>query len=352
VLPHRGGGGETYVDMLDRMQGFEHQRFYLSAGRSPMSGLSSIPVRWPWLAARLRATDLVHTHGDMASMIVLPLLRMRPAVMTAQGMHLLRRATGPRRELAAHAVRAVASASRAVICSSASEFDDLAVLVRPRDGEKLRVIPNGIDAPPPVEESERRLVREELGVGPEVVLGLFVGQLEERKAPLLAASAATQVHAAGIPFVLAVAGDGPQAAELQRLTGDAVRFLGYRSDVQRLLKAADVFVQPSEREGMSFALLEAMAHGLAVVASDGPGNPEAVGDAGLLFGAGDEAALVAALKRLGSEPMLRTVLGQSARARALERFGPDRFIAATEAVYLESLGSLMVPDRAAGGARA
>ncbi len=95
VLPHPGGGAETYIGMLERLPGFTHQRFYLSSGRSPARALTSIPARWPRLAARVRATDLVHTHGDVASTIALPLVRERPAVVTTHGLHLVRRAQGP-----------------------------------------------------------------------------------------------------------------------------------------------------------------------------------------------------------------------------------------------------------------
>jgi glycosyltransferase involved in cell wall biosynthesis len=88
---------------------------------------------------------------------------------------------------------------------------------------------------------------------------------------------------------------------------------------------------------MSFALLEAMGYGLAILAADGPGNPEAVGDAGLLFATGDQAALIEAMTQLGSEPGLRASLGASASARMRDQFSPARFLDATKAVYLQSL---------------
>ena len=352
VLPHRGGGGETYIDLLERMPGFAHERFYLSTGRSPASALVSIPRRWPALVARLRVADLLHVHGDVASAIVLPLLRRRPAVVTTQGLHLLRRARGVRRRAVSRAMRTVASAARAVICSSVAERDELAHIVHPRDARKLQVIYNATVPPAPGDPVDRLAVREQLGVGADCVLGLFAGQLEARKAPLLAAAAAAQLDAAGLPFVLAVAGDGPQAGELQPFADrGAIRLLGHRDDLPRLLRAADIFVQPSEREGMSFVLLEAMAHGLAVVAADGAGNPEALGEAGLLFPAGDEPALVAALSELAGDPARRERLGTQAAARVAEHFDLGRFLAETEAVYSAALG-FREPGRGAGGSPA
>ncbi len=98
--------------------------------------------------------------------------------------------------------------------------------------------------------------------------------------------------------MLLVAGDGPQADEVAGLASRAIRPLGFRRDVDRLLVAADIFVLPSTREGLSFAVLEAMAQGLALVVSDGPGNPEAVGDSGIVVPAGDVDAWAAALAAL------------------------------------------------------
>lgn len=338
ILPHQGGGGETYIDMLERLSGFEHERFYLSAGRTPASALTSIPGRWSRLVSRADTADLLHTHGDVVSTIVRPLLRGRSAVMTTHGLNLLRRVSGVQRLLMIKAMRSVVAACRAVICTSATERDELAPLLRESHYQKLRVIRNGIDPPPLVDEGHRSAIRDELRLEPGAVLGLSTGRLEPNKTPLLGARAAIRIRAAGLPFILAFAGDGPDLQSLQSLAGDAVRVLGYRSDVPRLLAAADLLVHTSEREGMSYALLEAMAQGLAIVAADGLGTPEVVGDAGLLFSVGDEDALVRALRTLASDIPLRTSLGAKARARALGLFSATRFLEATEAVYLDALG--------------
>src|SRR5207248_4687947 len=100
--------------------------------------------------------------------------------------------------------------------------------------------------------------------------------------------------AAGAPVTLLVAGEGPLAGAVERQAGDGVRPLGRRDDPEALLAATDALVMPSRREGMSMAVLEAMGRGVAVVVSDGAGNPETVGDAGLVTPAGDEAALAEA----------------------------------------------------------
>ena len=99
ILPHRGGGAETYIDILERLPGFEHARAPLSAGPSPAAAAASIPVRWPRAARAATRADLVHVHGDVTAILALVLLRGRPAVFTTHGLHLLRRAEGARLSL-------------------------------------------------------------------------------------------------------------------------------------------------------------------------------------------------------------------------------------------------------------
>jgi glycosyltransferase involved in cell wall biosynthesis len=131
-----------------------------------------------------------------------------------------------------------------------------------------------------------------------------------------------------------VAGDGPQRDEL---AAAGARLLGFRSDPERVLAAADVFVMPSRHEGLSFAVLEAMAAGVACVVSDGPGNPEAVGDAGLVVPAGDERALRAALARLAADPAERARLATAARARAAAEFSVQGFLDRMGQLYAAAL---------------
>jgi glycosyltransferase involved in cell wall biosynthesis len=244
------------------------------------------------------------------------------------------------------AFAAVISSCRAVICSSLAERDDLLPMTSLDQRGKLRVIHNGVDPPPPVTDADRAALRAELGVAAGTSLALFVGQLEARKQPLLAARAAIRARELGAPITLVVVGEGAQASDLRALAGDVVKLLGPRDDVPRLLAAADLFVQPSEREGMSFALLEALSYGLAIVAADASSNPEAVADAGVLFPPGDEAAFASALHRVGVDAELARTLGARARSRAAERFSPADFLSASESVYAEAV---MAPDRAGPG---
>ena len=115
-----------------------------------------------------------------------------------------------------------------------------------------------------------------------------------------------------------------------------VHFHGQLRDVRPLLARAGLFVLPSLTEGVSLTLLEAMASGLAVVASRVGGNPEVVadGETGLLTPAGDPAALAAALLRLRRDDPERRRMGQAGRRRVERWFDVRRMTAEYEKMYL------------------
>lgn len=126
-----------------------------------------------------------------------------------------------------------------------------------------------------------------------------------------------------------------KASVRERGIGRSVRFLGGRTDVPDLLRAADLFVHPSREEGFSNAILEAMSAGLPVAAFDVGGNGEAVvhGETGLLAPARDSGALAGALAELLGDEGRRKGMGEAGRRRAAESFSLDRMVAEMEAMY-------------------
>jgi glycosyltransferase involved in cell wall biosynthesis len=340
ILPHRGGGAERYLDALAPLP-VSQRRMALSASRSPLGAAPSIAARWPAIALAARHADLVHVHGDVAAILSVPILSMRPAVLTTHGLHFLRRAQGLRHTAARRGLRAAVGACRRTICTSEAEREELGAFLSAALRARLVVIPN--TAPRPAAAPDRAHARAQLGLAPDAVVALFLGQLEERKDPMTAVGAATAAAAAGAPLVLLLAGEGPLEDRVRALEGPVVRVLGQREDPQTLLAAADLLVMPSLREGQSIAVLEAMRAGLPVVVSDGPGNPELVGEAGIVFPAGDPQALAAVLVRLAADGEERRRLGSAARSRFAEHYSSERFQARVGGLYGELLGTRLAP---------
>ena len=325
VLPHPGGGGEAYIGLLDEMPGYEFDRAYL--GSSPRPPAGELARGLVGVMRRSRRYDLVHVHGEVAAGLCLPLLATSPSVVTLHGLHLVRRLHGVRRRAAVLNLRAVLRAARRTICVSQTEHDQLTRTVGRTAARRAVVIHNGARLPPARIESDRAAARTELGIPEEEVVAIWVGSLDERKDPLTAVRAAARAQVA-----LIVVGDGPLRPEVERATGP-IRVLGERRDVSRLLSASDLFISTGRREGLSLALLEAMAHGLPAVVSDLPENVEAVGDAGVDVRLGDDAALAAALRLLAEDRQRRIAIGLRARRRIAERFDVGHMIEKTRAVY-------------------
>jgi glycosyltransferase involved in cell wall biosynthesis len=164
---------------------------------------------------------------------------------------------------------------------------------------------------------------------------LFVGSLGERKGVPDLINAVSDARAAGDDVTLVLVGKEEQRGEQRmieevistRQQEDAITFAGLRNaDQMRVLYAsADVVCLPSQREVLPMALLEAMAFGLPVIASNVGGIPDLVEDGvtGLLVSPNSPDQLSAAISRLARDPELRRTLGQAAIARVASIANPD-----------------------------
>lgn len=197
---------------------------------------------------------------------------------------------------------------------------------------KMRVIPNGVRLDR-FRPSDRQTA--------DAITILFAGQLIPEKGVLTLLHAAERVRDRGARNVeWLIAGVGPQAAELQTFCTarglKRVRFLGHVDDMASLLARADIVVVPSVwPEAFGLVTVEAMATGAAVVVSNAGALPEVVHGAGVVFPAGNDAALADRLIALIRSPELRRRLGRAARRRAEERYSLDRRVARLTALCAE-----------------
>lgn len=232
-----------------------------------------------------------------------------------------------------------------------------AEMLRPngRAGQRTDVIPSGVDTDRFAPGRDRAAAKTRLGLESGTVVIGTVGRLEPRKGTdtLLDAFAALRSEHSDVALV--VVGEGPLRLELaaraERLgIASRVRFLGDRPDVDEVLAALDLFVLPSRTEGMSNALLEAMAMALPVVATAVGGTPEVITDgrSGLLVPADDPPAMAASIGFVLADPARGRGLGAAARAVVEERYGARSMVRRLEGIYAAVAGdrSTLASDRA------
>jgi glycosyltransferase involved in cell wall biosynthesis len=340
VLPHPGGGGETYVDALTQMDGYRFDRAYLASGADPAGQRSAILRRAVEVQRKALGYDIVHVVGEVASLLTLPALFARPSVFSPQGLSLLRRARGAQRSAAAANLRLILRAASRTICSSEHEYAEVVAAASARRRGRVLLIHNGVPTDESVDDRDRASARADLGVSTSEVVGAWIGTLDGNKDPLTPMRAAIEARGSGAQVVLLVAGDGVLRSDVERLAGEgdhgaAIRVLGFRTDVPRLLAAADFVVLSSEREGLSYSLLEAMAARLPPIVSNAPANVEAVGDTGIVVPYGDVKRFAEAFARVGSDEAERSALGGRARERVVREFRVEDNVERTRAVYDE-----------------
>lgn len=233
------------------------------------------------------------------------------------------------------------------------------------DERRIEVIYHGID-PSKFSSASRngeaasihREVRARLGVRPDAKLIIQVAQLQPEKDHVTAVAALAFVVRAVPDAVLVMVGDG---VEKRRLIAKAVEFgvannirmLGARSDVRRLMAAADVCLLSSLHEGVSVTLLAAMALSKPIVATDVGGNSEIVehGRNGMLCRSSDARGIGHSLITLLRNVKMRSQMGRAGRTRLLQRFTHERMQAGYAHVYEQMLGrrqgsDVTVPRRA------
>jgi sugar transferase (PEP-CTERM/EpsH1 system associated) len=212
--------------------------------------------------------------------------------------------------------------------------------------DRVDTLPNGIDTELFDVTLDRRELKRELGLPEGVAVFGIVARLSPEKQHRILLDAMALLGAEHSGSVLVVVGDGPIRSELEAHAAGAgiaerVLFLGERRDVPRLLQVFDVFVLSSRLEGLSLTLLEAMAAGLPIVATDVGGNSEVVvdGRTGFIVESGDPAALASRMARLAGDPELSRSMGEMGRKRVVERYSLQAMVKRYDTVYHELLES-------------
>ncbi|MBL8701850.1 MAG: glycosyltransferase family 4 protein [Alphaproteobacteria bacterium] len=285
--------------------------------------------------------DLVHVHTPIASLIARLAAARRgvPRVAyTAHGFYFHDRMNPLAYALFA-GLEWVGGRFTDILFTQAEEDAGTARRLRLCRGGAIEAIGNGSDPArfhPAADAAERASLRAELGLAPDRVAIACVARLVAEKGYpelfeamrtvdadlLVVGDRLASDHAGSIADRIA-------AVERDPVLGRRIRFLGYRRDVPALLRAADIFVLASHREGMPRSIIEAMLSGLPVVATDIRGAREEVRreETGLIVPVLDPAALGAALARLVAEPATRERFGAAGLARARDLYDERKVVA-------------------------
>lgn len=345
--PSRGGAEEHALSLLKALRNYGFTPFVagpaplLEAMASELAEFKTIaltvgklPLHWMHLSAQLAAVlrreriNLVHSHSVIATICTIPAscISRGPAVIeTCHGREFWRegkrlKGTFWLDRLANRFVGRYIAVSHA-----AARFLRESKKI-PQN--KIVVIHNGRDLtsllPPKPSDSLR--ARLELGLGNEQTV-LLLGRLSKEKGHALLLDALKILHSRRPSVTAMFAGIGPLEAELKaicnaaRLT-DKVRFLGYRTDLPRVLAATDLVVLPSISEGLPLAAIEALATARPIVATTAGGIPEVVinGETGVLIPPQNPAALAEAIDCVLRDPALALRFGTKGRLFVEQHF--------------------------------
>lgn len=309
----------------------------------------------------LRASNytIVHTHTSKAGFVGRIAARLAgiPIVIhTAHGFALHERSGVVVRTLVARLERVAGRFADRLI--TVSKFHrDWALRLNISDPTRVIAIPNGIPETRVYSTRTTHQVRMEIGIGPGEAMLLTLGRLAPQKGIEYLLRAVPLVRSmVDRPFRVVLAGDGELRAELQALAeglgvARLVVFLGFREDVGDLVAASDVVVLPSLREGLSIALLEAMAAGKPIVATSIGSNVEATGGGrgALLVPPRDVSSLANAVATLLNSPELCTKLAKQARKIFEQEYTEERMLESYVRLYQELIAEKVARPQLQGG---
>lgn len=304
---------------------------------SPLADLRSF-VRLARLSRKLRP-DVFHLHSSKAGFlgrVARPIARARVLVYTPHCWS-FQPVQGRTRRFYATLERIASRFCDMTIAVSQQEIDEAAQL-RVLSRDKITLIRNAVPPSP----GEGRLPTEVANlIAPADRLVVSAGRLGEPKGYPYLIDAMGTVLASEPDARCIVAGDGPLADQLRaraesRGVAERVHFVGELDGIAELLDRAQLFVMSSLWEGLPYVILEAMAAGLPVVATNVGGCPELVedGTTGLIVAPGQAELLAKAILALLGDPEKSARMGAAGRARATNEFSFDRWLNATELVYL------------------
>ncbi|MDQ3261743.1 MAG: glycosyltransferase family 4 protein [Pseudomonadota bacterium] len=217
--------------------------------------------------------------------------------------------------------------------------------------EKVINIPTGIDFTSFSPRHSKQEIRSTLQINADVFVVLTVAVIRGVKRHDVALRAYKILHTKFPNSLYLIAGEGPMRRDMERLASelgidDAVRFLGHRTDIADLIRAADVMLLTSRSEAQSQALTQSIGLGLPAVATAVGGVPEVVmhEKTDLLVPPDDPGQTASAILRIAEDPAFARSLGELGKAHALQHYSLEVMLDRSEAVYRQLCANRILPQ--------
>ncbi|HEY1317927.1 MAG TPA: glycosyltransferase family 4 protein [Gaiella sp.] len=301
--------------------------------------------------------DIVHTHtakaGAVGRIAALLAGTRRPVVVHTFHGHVLRGYFGRAGTLLFRAIETLLARVTDRLIAVSPEVRDELVGMKVAPLRKFSVVRLGIELEPRVRfDGDPAEVRRRHGIAADAFVVGWFGRMTavKRTDDLLTMLAALRVG--GTDATLLLVGDGDDRERLEERAHDlglarSCLFVGYQEEVAPWYAICDAVVLTSASEGTPVTIIEALAAGRPVVATDVGGVRDVVddGETGFLVPPRNTQALAERLRALAADPALRTAMGEAGRARVLERYAVDRLVRDVDALYRELLATTSATTR-------
>ena len=214
------------------------------------------------------------------------------------------------------------------------------------NGNRIKVVFNGVD-PAIWGKSEKSTMREEFGIGEDEFVLMCASRFAHDKGHKFLVNAIAELkQKTDRKFKLVLAGDGPLIEEVKQQVKslrleETVLFAGFRKDIKNLMDGSDLYINSSEHEALSFLMVEVLATGLPLIATDMGGNRDIINpetNCGLLVQYDDVKGLAEAVYKVMNDSKLQKILRENAKKAVRDRFSLENMVMGAYNLYQESCG--------------
>lgn len=359
LINHAGKAGtERYVEsLINRLNGkyitalLAYNEEGLLAEKAKAAGVETfrIEMRNPfdlkavWELSKLckkHNIDLIHTQFLRENYIALISRIINPKVKVMYTNHFIMKNNFPLRMF--NRVLTQMESNIIAVCNKGKEM----MVSNGINGNKINVVFNGVD-PEFWSMPAKSTMREEFGIGQDEFVMLCASRFAHDKGHKFLVNSISELRKiTDRKFRLVLAADGPLLEEVKKqvvelgLTKEII-FAGFRKDIKNLMDGSDLYINSSEHEALSFLMLEVLAAGLPLIATDMGGNRDIINpetDCGILVNYNDSKGLAEAIVKIMDNPELQKRLRENAIKAVREKFSLDNMVMEAYNLYVKSCG--------------